>query len=150
MNQTTMSHIFLVFLTFGRYEDTVHRPLRSFGTKEEAESYMSGQRHLISYNMGLMEAVQRLMSDTWDKQHKEPTYPDNSTDQERDSYYEARNSYHDARRAELDRLLSLVGWKEDLNTHWEEEYDLYIKEIPFGFEVVKETTSEDEMRQAAE
>ncbi len=149
MNQTTMSHVFLVVLTFGSYEDTVHRTLRGFGDKKDAESYMSEMRHRISHNLGLYSAIKAIMRTTWEKENPSPTYPDNGSQQERDAYYEALSSHQSAESAEWDRLAAIVGWDRTLDLRWEEEYDIYLQEVPFGFEVVK-PAEEEPVAQAAE
>lgn len=160
MIQNTVSYIYLVILTAG-YSccDQLHRTLRAFTDKKDAESYMSDMRHTISRNMGLQHAVSEIMRDVWDKANPAPicpSHPTCSSDEEIEEstkaynvFSEKDNAHRDARYAEEARLLALVGWKGDLNLHWEEEYDLHIQEVPLGFEVVAPPISE-EMSQAAE
>ncbi len=151
---STMSYIYLVILTAG-YSccDQLHRTLRAFTDKKDAESYMSEMRHTISRNVGLQHAVDVLMSDMWDKVNPAPICPPAGSNDDYNSYNaycDADNSHREARRVEHDRLLALVGWKADLNLHWEEEYDLHIQEVPLGFEVVAPPASEEQVAQAAE
>jgi len=151
MIQNTVSYIYLVILTAG-YSccDQLHRTLRAFTDKGDAESYMKDARHRISRNVGLQHAVDVLMSDMWDKQHPSLPCPPNEGEGAMEAYNawcEKDNAHRDARRAEQDRLLALVGWDATLNLHWEEEYDLHIQEVPLGFEVVASPT---EVAEAAE
>jgi hypothetical protein len=146
-----MSYIYLVILTAG-YSccDQLVRTLRGFTDKKDAESYMGTMRHRISRNVGLQHAVSVMMSDMWDKANPALPCPPNEGEGAMEAYNvwcEKDNAHRDARRAEEDRLLSLVGWESTMNLHWEEEYDLHIQEVPLGFEVVEPPT---EVAEAAE
>jgi len=95
------------------------------------------------------------MSDVWGKVNPAPTscpsWDNQRSDEENEKAYkdhqEAYNTYSDARHAEETRMLSLVGWKCELDLRWEEQYDLHLQEVPLGFEVVAPPT---EVAEAAE
>lgn len=142
---TTMSHIYLVILSVRDCCSDHQTTLRAFSEKYEAESYMEGKVRDMARNQGLLDAVDRIMEATWDKTHIRPEYPscgDESYEERRKEY----DTYSDARCAEAERLQTMVGWEPAL--HERDEYHLWIKEVPFGFEVVKPAT--EEVAQAAE
>lgn len=142
MIENTVSHIFLVVLTIG-YNccDRIERTLRAFSHKGDAESYKSDMQRQIEYNRGLYDAVSHMVREGWEKVNPVVEYPDYN-DSDYDVKREAHDAYLNARSAEYDRLLALVGWKKELDLHYESEYHLHIQEVPFGFEVVKPAEEE--------
>jgi hypothetical protein len=150
MNQTTMSHIFLVILSERDCCNDSQTTLRAFSAKHEAECYMEDIRHKMSFNAGLEEAVCRILEEGWDKEHPEPTRPseDEWNTPAYNEYRQAQDAHYEARRVETDRLLALVGFDKTLPFTRYQEYHLFVREVPFGFEVVKPTT--EDLAQAAE
>ena len=151
MNQTTMSHIFLVILSERDCCADHQTTLRAFSEKHEAECYMDDMRHKMSFNAGLEEAVCRILENGWDKEHPAPTSPgEDAWDTPAYTVYrEAQDAYYEARRVETDRLLALVGFDKTVPFCHRSDSHLFIREVPFGFEVVK-PAEEEPVAQAAE
>lgn len=135
-----MSVIYTVFLTYGQYADVVHKPLRAFTDKSEAESYIRNHTQHIAYNMGKLSAVDSLMEQMWDKVNPGPTYPHDASMEEHLSYNQALDAHNSARAAELTRLEKLVEYDNTIEFRWyHEPWHLYLQEIPFGLERVRHT-----------
>jgi hypothetical protein len=148
MNQTTMSHIFLVILSERSCCEPMQTTLRAFGEKCQAECYMDDMKHRMSFNKGLEEAVCRILEAGWDKEYPAPTRPSDEALRDDDTYNEfrrAEDAHYEARRVETDRLLALVGFDKTI-PFVHDDSTLFIREVPFGFEVVKP----EEVAQAAE
>jgi len=149
MNQTTMSHIFLVIASERDCCANRETTLRAFGEKYEAESYMEDIKRRVAHNEGLGDAVERMMEATWDKEHPALPCPDNDPQGGYDNYNawcEKDNVRRDARWEETKRLLALVGYDNDIARQAGRDSDIFLREVPFGFEVVKP----EEVAQAAE
>jgi hypothetical protein len=151
MNQTTMSHIFLLILSERDCCSNHETTIRAFSEKHEAECYMEDMRHRISFNAGLEEAVMRIMETGWEKSHPEPIAPsdDEWNTPAYNEYRQAQDAYYEARRVETDRLLALVGYDKTVPYYRHHDSHLFLREVPFGLEVAKPAT-EEPMAQAAE
>jgi hypothetical protein len=103
---------------------------------------MEDMKRQVSHNAGLEDAVWRLMEAGWEKENIAPTGCEHDAwdSPAYQAYRLASDTYRTARSVEVDRLRSLVGWKADLSLYGEEEWELYIQEVPFGVEVVEEPT----------
>ncbi len=131
--KTDISSIFLVVLCFGEYDDEVRAPIRSFGTKGEADYFQREETSRINLEMGKREAIYSLVCE-WEKGNPCPTLPDegNVSDAEYESHHVAYSAWMALRDAEDARLCAIVGINTNELMPRDEGFCLYVREVPFG------------------
>ncbi len=126
---SSLTAIFVVMLSSGRYSDRHCSPVKSFPTREAADRFLASKEGAVRRLEGMQDAINAMQAE-WEKSNPRPDYASD----DRGLAYEAWHSFNSI---EVERLETITGFRdackaEDIESYEDVSYiSYYINEVPF-------------------